>query len=259
MSTRHLLHGHSGADDDDWHPDVVEEENSAWITSLSPIRIHGILMIVGWLFCINVGSMVARYLKKASQPYPQWFPIHVWLQSIGAVLSVVAFILVISHLIYEGSQHFNGFHQVFGLGLTLILFFQIYLGTAAHYSWYEGKPTSPIDMWHWWFGRFAIIGAMFECLLGIDIFSKDGASVTPVLWLFAVGIVIFSFFGLAAYEIHYKSGSFPVRLWKGGDLDEDEPSDSKYDLKMNEFRFVVFYGLICAILVSATTIGLFFA
>ena len=96
----------------------------------------------------------------------------------------------------------------------IMLLFQVYLGTAAHYSWYEGKPVSPIDMWHWWIGRAALVAAMFECLLGVQLLVDEGAIVGLNVWLAVAFIVVLSFFMIAYYEVYYRpsGNAAPVQV-----------------------------------------------
>tara|TARA_R110002050_G_scaffold81927_1_gene175464 strand:+ start:194 stop:481 length:288 start_codon:yes stop_codon:yes gene_type:complete len=78
-------------------------------------------MVVGWLLCINVGSLIARYLKKGSIAFPQWFPLHVWLQSAGAVISIIGVGFIYAHIAAEGSSHLNGLHQVSDLSIFFLI------------------------------------------------------------------------------------------------------------------------------------------
>eukprot|EP00211_Chloroparvula_japonica_P017091 CAMPEP_0119123124 /NCGR_PEP_ID=MMETSP1310-20130426/3166_1 /TAXON_ID=464262 /ORGANISM="Genus nov. species nov., Strain RCC2339" /LENGTH=282 /DNA_ID=CAMNT_0007112875 /DNA_START=53 /DNA_END=901 /DNA_ORIENTATION=+ len=237
-----------------------EAHEETWITSMAPMVAHGICMVLAWLFLINVGTHAARYLKKADPPLPEWFPFHVWSNGIGVTLSLVGLIFVVAHIVAEGSPHLNGLHQVAGLLLTMGMLLQAYLGAQAHYSWYEGKPVSPIDMWHWWGGRLLLVAATGECLLGLQLLVDEGMEVGVNVWL-AIGGMVFSAFGLVAYyEVYYWYDREVKRIVKaaegselhargGGDSEAPEPDAMRprHRKRFSERQFMLIYGVVMAL------------
>jgi Eukaryotic cytochrome b561 len=179
-----------------------EESDGPWITSEVVMCLHGMLMVVAWAFCVNIGSAAGRYLRKAPVAYPNWFPLHYILMSVGAALSLSSFILIICHMGYGGDEHFDGVHQVLGLIVMIALLVQVLLGLAAHYTWHEGKATCWIDQWHWWIGRGTYLLALCNIITGFMLLSEEGAEPNGLLWFFVSALFTVIFLMTAGFEIH---------------------------------------------------------
>ncbi|XP_034240379.1 putative ferric-chelate reductase 1 homolog [Thrips palmi] len=88
-----------------------------------PMRLHGALMVVAWLFAATSGSLAARYFKAAWGKATicgkaMWFAWHRLLMVLTVVLHVIA---VIAALIYlQGWSSSSGVHGILG-GVTTAL------------------------------------------------------------------------------------------------------------------------------------------
>eukprot|EP01116_Phalansterium_solitarium_P017926 TRINITY_DN4564_c0_g2_i1.p1 TRINITY_DN4564_c0_g2~~TRINITY_DN4564_c0_g2_i1.p1 ORF type:complete len:954 (-),score=338.43 TRINITY_DN4564_c0_g2_i1:471-3332(-) len=154
------------------------------------IKLHGVLMVVGWLGCLAIGQFMARYLKAA---LPTWFMHHVWLQTLGVLMLLAGLKAAYNH---AGGLHLSGPHQQLGMLVLVGAFAQPLLGVLAHLKWNPQRLAPPWwpDKVHWWVGRAAIVGAVINIFLGIQLAgSYSAAYVVVSVWLVAC-------VGLFAYE-----------------------------------------------------------
>lgn len=88
-----------------------------------PMRLHGALMVLAWMFAATAGSLAARYFKAAWGKATicgkaMWFAWHRLLMILTVVLHVVAIIAALIYL--EGWSSSSGVHGILG-GVTTAL------------------------------------------------------------------------------------------------------------------------------------------
>lgn len=181
--------------------DGHEEETEGWIHTETAMCVHGALMVIGWVFCINLGNAVARYLRNAPFPFDGWFKTHIVLQVCGFIMTLTSFIIIMVHVGLGDDSHFAGLHQFVGLLVMLGVFLQIPLGVVAHFRWTPGH-TSALDKWHWWIGRGLYWLGLVNVLTGFSTLAQEGAAPNAFLWFLVGFMFCVVFFMVAGFEIH---------------------------------------------------------
>lgn len=91
---------------------------------------HGIICILGFLFFLPLGSLVARYFRASTST---WFKAHQTIQSLLAgPLVIVGFSLGIAVVASGGGPHFDSSHTRLGLALFVLYLIQVLLGNIIH-------------------------------------------------------------------------------------------------------------------------------
>jgi len=91
--------------------------------SLGAAKAHGILMIIAWMFFVPNAIIVARYFKSL---FPEkkllgtkiWFTIHRPSMIFSVVITLVSFIVILTHLNWEwikSDESLNFAHSIFGI------------------------------------------------------------------------------------------------------------------------------------------------
>jgi hypothetical protein len=144
------------------------------------VVVHATLMGIAWAVAAIIGVFVASFVPKSKA---WWFPLHVSMVSITALLTVIAFGIIVSYVNSVTGQHFTskatsntaGAHQVIGLIVFILIWIQICLGIIIDRVWKskhakmgEGEfpATSVLDRVHWWSGRLLMVLALVNMLLG---------------------------------------------------------------------------------------------
>ncbi len=132
-------------------------------------KVHGVLMVVGWTMMLFVGTFIARYLKPLTK---NWFKAHVALQTIGCVMVLVAFALI---LIYYNGGFTVGWHQIVGIVVIAGMVVQPIIGGIADKMYDPSRSKAPIwpDQIHWWIGRGTSVIALAAIFLGIREYMPD--------------------------------------------------------------------------------------
>jgi len=127
---------------------------------------HGILCLVGFLFFLPLGSLVARYFRTSTN---SWFKAHQTIQSLlaGPVI-IVGWALGIAVVADGGGPHFTSKHTRLGLVLFILYTVQVLLGNIIH----RFKPKSaalrrPVQNYiHVLLGIIIIIASFYQVHTG---------------------------------------------------------------------------------------------
>lgn len=181
--------------------------------------VHAILMFVAWGVFSFTGIFIARYLKARLGIW--WFRSHVATMMVTFLLTIIAFGLIVSIT----GKHFKSLHQILGLIVLILLFFQSVLGQVINLMWRPGRDTVPIrDMLHWYLGRFLQLLAIVTMFTGLVL--KQVSLVYYILYGVSIGAVLIGF-GVAEYLIgpkqHVNDAHSPESKFK--DASEFEISD----------------------------------
>lgn len=174
---------------------------------------HGWMMVLGWSVFMPLGIMAARFSGDFGKI---GFPAHRALQSLGAFLVIIGFVIAIALTEDYGKDHFHNTHGKFGLVLTLFVMVQVLAaayrppapkGGVDHMgNQLPAKPTTTRFVWSWGhrlLGYAAVILAIFQCLGGLDLL--DIRDVWRSIYVVVVAILA------ALYAI-----LFVVKCAKGG-------------------------------------------
>eukprot|EP01119_Soliformovum_irregulare_P017279 TRINITY_DN510_c0_g1_i2.p1 TRINITY_DN510_c0_g1~~TRINITY_DN510_c0_g1_i2.p1 ORF type:complete len:382 (-),score=85.26 TRINITY_DN510_c0_g1_i2:36-1181(-) len=174
--------------------------------------IHGALMILAYGMCLSFGAFIARYLKE----YYWWFPLHITIQVLGAVLALSGFIVALCMV----TTHFNNWHSWIGITTLAFTFVTPFLGWIADKQYDPNRDRPPFwpDQVHWWFGRFAILLSYVSIILGMLKFGAPAAlpavfAGLPALWLI-------SFVVVEIYRVYIKKDKIsgaPLALYSSKD------------------------------------------
>ncbi|KAF9789870.1 CBD9-like protein [Thelephora terrestris] len=127
---------------------------------------HGILCVVGFLFLLPLGSLVARYFRTSTNT---WFKAHQTIQSLLAgPIIVVGWSLGIAVVASGGGSHFYNTHTRLGLALFVLYVIQVLLGNIIH----RFKPKSSLrrrpaqNYFHVFLGIVIISASFFQVHTG---------------------------------------------------------------------------------------------
>ncbi|KAG9351107.1 hypothetical protein JZ751_024997, partial [Albula glossodonta] len=89
------------------------------------VKAHGALMLIAWMTTGSLGMLIARYLKAVTKGTvccgkDLWFSAHVFLMSLSVAATIIAFILIFSHV--RGWS--GGAHPVLGCLVMILAFIQ---------------------------------------------------------------------------------------------------------------------------------------
>ena len=118
---------------------------------------HGILFFVGWAVVAPIATFIARFLK--AKLGHKWYFLHRGLMGgVLSVLVIIAFALGVAAVSQRQSPHFDGGHQILGLLIFILIWFQAVLGAIINRLWRPERTKVPIhDKVHWWLGRILIL------------------------------------------------------------------------------------------------------
>jgi hypothetical protein len=163
---------------------------------------HGALMFLSWGFTFMIGSIIPRYFRNVKSSFfardsnspALWFRLHQAFQTIGFILQIIAFALIVSFVNKSGDEHFDGSHGTLGLIIFIASFIQP-IGAAC-------RPKAPGDgeqktesrkFWellHHWIGRLLIILGIINIFLGIKQLTYASDKNTFYGFLVALWILI---------------------------------------------------------------------
>jgi len=126
---------------------------------------HAILCVVGFVFLLPLGVLIARYLRTFNN---KWFKMHAIVQFFLAGPVIIAGVACgVQAVMKDGSGHANDTHKKLGIGLFALYFLQVGLGMFIH--WVKPKVWRgrlPQNYLHAIVG-LALIGlAMYQIRIG---------------------------------------------------------------------------------------------
>jgi hypothetical protein len=139
-------------------------------TIKSVYLLHGSLMWVAWIICPFVGIFIARYMKSSLGH--NWFRLHVLIMGVLCIcLTLASFLLIV---LYRAT-HFNSFHTILGIIITLGCVGQGILGYISDKKFTPDRPNIPWwDKLHWWAGRVLWILGIINVFLGMKNYEQNG-------------------------------------------------------------------------------------
>eukprot|EP00026_Physarum_polycephalum_P003901 Phypoly_transcript_03918.p1 GENE.Phypoly_transcript_03918~~Phypoly_transcript_03918.p1 ORF type:complete len:670 (+),score=101.12 Phypoly_transcript_03918:219-2228(+) len=156
---------------------------------------HSGLAFFAWGMLIPFGSFVARY--KRCDYGVWWFRIHVLAQSLGALLTFIAFIIMATALASENSPHFNSTHAICGLIMLVLTAGQTALGVVSHFMYDKNRRRVPIfpDRIHAVIGLAVMLFAYITIFLGFQFNHVNLGT-----WLLGAQCLLFAATAVFVYE-----------------------------------------------------------
>lgn len=163
---------------------------------------HALFCVIGFLFFLPLGALLARYLRTFN---PTWFQGHWIIQfAIGGLIILIGFMLGCIAVTKAGGNHFNTTHQRLGLALFIMYLFQVTLGAVIHFVKPANRTSRPLQNYaHAIIGLLIIALAMYQVYLGfhrewprtgLQPFPK-GVKIFYIIWVVLLPVLYFS--GLA--------------------------------------------------------------
>jgi hypothetical protein len=172
---------------------------------------HGALMFIAWGFTFIVGSIIPRYFRNvknciSSDNVPAfWFRLHQGFQGFGFLLMIIAFILIIVYTNKSGSEHFDGFHSVFGLAIFILSFLQPIGAMCRPKPPSKGENKTNArrfwELFHHWTGRILIICGMVNIFFGITYLNFESSRNTFYGFLLAIWSILVLYISYQEYYL----------------------------------------------------------
>ena len=138
---------------------------------------HAALMGLAWALCAGVGVFAAAFIPKSKS---WWFWLHVVALGVTALLTFIAFGLIVAQVENSTQLHFlrpnsptSGAHAVIGIIIVTLVCLQIILGIIIDRIWRSKNrrsgdipETTLLDQVHWWSGRMLSVLAFVNLFLG---------------------------------------------------------------------------------------------
>lgn len=122
---------------------------------------HGILGVIGWGLILPVGAIIARYFRHKD---PMWFYLHAIIQFVGFTFGLSTIVLGLQ--LYSKMHARIAAHRgigIFAFVLSILQILALFLR--------PNKDSKIRKIWNWyhgWFGRFALIFAAINIVLGMQ-------------------------------------------------------------------------------------------
>jgi len=173
------------------------------ITTLQAQTIaHGSLMMLGWGVLIPCGVIIAALMRQRD---PLWFKIHRIVQSVGLVVTLIAFIIAVSvfNVFTAGSQSANLAHGCIGIVVMIIGVLQPLNALLRPHLPEAGEAKSTKrkvwEIYHKGGGYLAVLLAVINIILGTTLTPwRDNMLIG---YFVGGGIIII---GLVVYTIYDK-------------------------------------------------------
>jgi hypothetical protein len=176
------------------------------VEDLSREEAHASLMMYAWGFFAVVAIFTSRYMKEPFGSW--WFAVHASLAAMVAVLTISAFIVIVTYVAHKRDSHFNSPHKILGLTIVTALVVQMWLGLFSKIKFDPEREHTPLvpDKVHWWLGRFIVIASFVNILTGLLLFPKTGLAPWILIGVWVVCIIAF----VAMFELYFR-GDMPSR------------------------------------------------
>jgi hypothetical protein len=178
------------------------------------MKAHGVIMIFAWILFVSTGILLARYFKT-SWPNrkicgkPIWFAVHRALMSTVAVLTIIAFILI---LVYENGtwipqdEQMPFAHSIVGILVIIFAIIQPIMALFrckpdAHYRFIFNYFHAIVGFTAFILSIVAIFIAMFFQEFTFTVNNVWGIVVAWICWL----PIIFFIFWLIEFYFHKQS------------------------------------------------------
>eukprot|EP01097_Dermamoeba_algensis_P001528 TRINITY_DN1576_c0_g1_i1.p1 TRINITY_DN1576_c0_g1~~TRINITY_DN1576_c0_g1_i1.p1 ORF type:complete len:469 (+),score=121.17 TRINITY_DN1576_c0_g1_i1:359-1765(+) len=140
------------------------------------IKAHGWLMWIGWGVLVPLAAAIARFMKKTIGVW--WFRLHIILMLLALAVIIAGFGIIVN----ESREHFETSHARLGLATFILAMIQPIVGFIADRMFDPNRDKTPFfpDILHWIFGWSALVMALVNIWLGIDLY--DSPQVIWILW-----------------------------------------------------------------------------
>eukprot|EP01064_Diplonema_japonicum_P028918 TRINITY_DN454_c1_g1_i1.p1 TRINITY_DN454_c1_g1~~TRINITY_DN454_c1_g1_i1.p1 ORF type:complete len:547 (+),score=114.30 TRINITY_DN454_c1_g1_i1:45-1685(+) len=153
--------------------------------------LHGVFMFLAWGVCCNFGVLIGRYWKAGD---PKWFQAHRALMSIGLLLAIIGFGLIIPSV---QSKHFMFAHGGIGLAVMIVGLLQPLNAFVRPHKAPASTLRTVWELVHKNAGRLALLLANINIILGmLLLIAPLAAFAVGVVY---IGFVFFAFVGLELY------------------------------------------------------------
>lgn len=171
---------------------------------------HAILCVVGFLFFLPFGSLLARYVRTFT---PKWYTGH-WISqfAISGPLIIIGFALGVQSVTSSESLHLDDDHKQWGVAIFVLYWVQCALGAFIHWVKPKRSTGRPLqNYFHAIFGLFIIALAFYQVRTGYktewpnttgrgDI--AKGADIVWYIWVVMVPLLYLA--GLAFLRKQYR-------------------------------------------------------
>ncbi|XP_066298530.1 putative ferric-chelate reductase 1 isoform X1 [Branchiostoma lanceolatum] len=194
------------------------------------VKAHGSLMMIAWICTASVGVLMARFFKHLwpdSQLCKEkvWFAIHRAMMISTVLLTIIAFILIMTYNNWLWAFH-AGAHAIVGIIVVILALINPLMALARPHP---DQPKRFIFNWaHWAVGTAARILGVVAIFLGMDLAALD---LPPAATFLMVGWVIWHALAEVVLEIHNCSTSS-----KPGRSEEMEMDTAAGDPKAKPLR-----------------------
>eukprot|EP00397_Hematodinium_sp_SG-2012_P011742 GEMP01011889.1.p1 GENE.GEMP01011889.1~~GEMP01011889.1.p1 ORF type:complete len:592 (+),score=113.39 GEMP01011889.1:209-1984(+) len=177
-------------------PSTAQEWDKELTSYFGVLALHGIFMVIGWGFFIQVGSYIFRYWRHK----PWAFKLHRILNSVGLLFALCGLVMVFK---VPGDPRFT--HGVIGL---LVMIAGISQPLSALFRCHKPEGDSPhlnrccalgwahrwkFNVAHHMSGRFALIFSLINISLGFPLLVVENIGLWFGLWFtwFAILVVVY--------------------------------------------------------------------
>lgn len=149
------------------------------------IKIHAILMAVGWGILAPFAVLLARFGRATTF---KWVAAHQWIQIVGTTgFTLAGFGLAVAAVAANDESHFRGGHQKLGLAITILIFLQLFGGWWIHHKYNAQRTRRPVTNWlHMVIGMAFLIAGFFAMYTGIDTWDEGKTWMKILFWVWAV-------------------------------------------------------------------------
>jgi len=160
--------------------------------------VHGSLMFIAWFFIAPTGFIFARFLKG----YNWWFNAHKISMSLGMIIMICGFGVIVSEVQNVKSGHFNNAHKIIGLIIVIIGVSQPIIGFLADKFFNPERKSIPIfpDKTHWVLGWVSITLGLINIILGLILYPKTSHGTLVAYCVFA-GVLFATLVGFSVFRL----------------------------------------------------------
>lgn len=170
-------------------------------------KAHGILMILAWVLCASIGTLLARYYKlqwpgRLLGREAAWFQLHRILMAVCCGLTLISFIVIFIDLRgYSGLDVFPDLlHPILGIIVTILTLLNPLIALCRCDPVHENRPC--FNWIHWLVGTIAYVLAVLNLFIGLRLErAGDLRSIDYHIWLLIL-FVLFQFIVEITLEIH---------------------------------------------------------
>ncbi|TCD70063.1 hypothetical protein EIP91_005044 [Steccherinum ochraceum] len=198
---------------------------------------HAILCVIGFLFILPLGALVARYLRTFS---PVWFKGHHALQLfISLPIIVPGVALGIAAVHKAGAKHLSDDHMKWGIAIFVLYFVQLVLGEFIHLvkprSWTVDKRRPPQNYFHAVLGLLIIALSFYQVRTGFRTewpqqtgrgSVGNGANIVWYIWVVAIPVIYAA--GLLFLPRQYKQESMSRNKGNPQESSDSEEMTARY-------------------------------